>query len=241
MQVAQRPLTLTAPPVLRPQPGGAATVPGYAPLRSGDQLVLSKGLNRPTTPPPLKQQVARWVSNTANKPLLDHFRSFATNPTHQPVVAALYNRLQQSPAPSFKTLEALALDMTDKTYGRSLKPARQAQIAYEALISVAIEKGFRDPSFFRGESDKVLHYLASAIITTQAYQTLPLDDAESRPGAYYTAHTLGYLKEAFSIPFSHEDMVANEAGIDAALKMITTLRHQRQIVGIPAVIASGQS
>lgn len=240
MQVAQRPLTLTAPPVLRPQPGGATSVPGYTPLRNGDQLVLSKGLNRPSTPPPLKQQAARWISNTANKPLLDHYRSFAHNPVHQPIVSALQTALKQSPAPSFKALETLALNQTDSTYGRSLKPARQAQIAYEALIAVAIQQGVHDPSFFRGESDKVLHYLASAIITTQAYQAIPLDDAESRPGAYYSAYALGYLKEVVGVPFSHEDMAANEAGIAAALQQITHLRHQRHIVGIPTVIAAGQ-
>jgi hypothetical protein len=216
-------------------------VPGYTPLRQGDQLVLSKGLNHPIPSTAFKQQAARWISNTANKPLLDHFRSFSNNPTHQPIANALQTALTQSPAPSFKTLEALALNMTDSTYGRSLKPARQAQIAYEALIAVAIDQGFRDPSFFRGESDKVLHYLASAIITTQAYQAIPLDNAESRPGAYYSAYALGYLKEVVGVPFSHEDMAANEAGIAAALKQITQLRHQRQIVGTPSVITSGQS
>ncbi|MBF2055593.1 MAG: hypothetical protein IGS03_19245 [Candidatus Sericytochromatia bacterium] len=150
-----------------------------------------------------------------NERLMAYFASTRQAPLNQPVYAVLAEHLQQTPKASLTELEQLA-------FAAARQPGRSAAevtvIAYESLMAAAIDHKLSAPDFFNGESDKVLHYLASATLTARAYHAQPGSFFGRSALAYASAYTVGLAKEILGPPFSRADMQANQQGIEAALK-----------------------
>lgn len=181
-----------------------------------DQLTLPE---RPKPMPvlPLVGQslTAPQSGQSMNQRLMHYFANAQHKPLNQPVYAALANRLQQAEPISLSELEQLAFE-TSRQQG--LSRSETAVIAYESLMAAAIEHQISAPDFFEGESDKLLHYLASATLTARAYQAQPHQFFGRSTVAYAAAYTVGLVKEMFDNVFSREDIQANQQGIQAALK-----------------------
>lgn len=198
--------------------------PGEKPIKIGvvsmssDKVSFSKLTKKAPEKSSISDDLAGLGSKLFNEPVLNHFLSVRKDPKYLPIITKL-DEAAVKPGTSIKDLENIAIKSSNETF-RNQSPQKNLAVAYKTIMATSIEKKFGDPKFFNGEKDKIFHYFASASLTTEAYNHIPLlPHGVKLAIASNTILAIGWLKEAASIPgngFSEEDMQANRLGVRSA-------------------------
>jgi hypothetical protein len=192
-----------------------------------DSMSLSKIATQKPPVASTSQKLTGFGEKYVNGPILDHYLSFRKDPSYSNIVAAVDKVI--SDGGSIKDLEKAAFAEVKKS-NPNLKKEQILSKGYNAILSSVIEKKYSDPSFFKGERDKVFHYFVSSSLTVESYKalnyTLLMPPAMKRAMAGSAIITVGFLKEVASIPgngYGADDMQANQKGIDSAKSYLKNL------------------
>lgn len=196
------------------------------PAIKSDSIKLS-GIAQKTDP---KSSIVSLGEKLFNNPVLDHFKSLKNKPEYKPIINKLEEAITNNAG--IKDLERTAINTVKSTYPK-LSNEDVIEMAYNSCMSAVTNNKYSDPKFFNGERDKVFHYFTSAALTATARDAVPLlPNAIKDFISSKSILTIGWLKEVASIPgngYGADDMIANRAGIKAAIDNLHKLQKDQSV------------
>ena len=213
-----RPLEIHTKPVIKNNEKVASSE--VKPSIKSDTMALSSIATQKAPPISASQKLTGLGERLVNQPILDHYKSFRSDPEYAPIVAAIDKVVANGG--SIKDVETTAFAEVKKSNPK-LSNTEVLSKGYKAILGSVIEKRFSDPNFFKGEKDKVFHYFVSSALTVEAYKGLNMSflapASMKRAMAGAAVISMGFLKEVASIPgngYGADDMQANNKGIASA-------------------------